>query len=95
MATIKKLSSGRYQAQTYIKGVRKAKTFTRQIDPKRWATQLELDAESGLSEGARLPPFSLHSPTPRLNTEKAQALTSRERSFKLFTRRPYRRYSCM
>lgn len=55
MATIKKLSSGRYQAQTCIKGVRRAKTFTRQVDAKRWATQLELDAESGLSEGARLP----------------------------------------
>lgn len=55
MATIKKLTSGRYQAQTCIKGIRRAKTFTRQADAKRWATQLELDAESGLSAGARLP----------------------------------------
>ena len=55
MATFKRLESGSYQAQTSVKGVRRAKSFKRLCDAKRWAAQIESDTRAGIPNGARQP----------------------------------------
>lgn len=55
MAFIKRNDSGTYQAQICIKGRRKARSFSRIADAKRWAAQIERDSEFGLNEESRLP----------------------------------------
>ena len=54
MATFTKRPKG-YQAQICVNGLRRAKTFDRLSDAKRWAMQLESDLASGITEGSRLP----------------------------------------
>lgn len=53
MPTISKRSSGTYQAQVCIRGRRLSKTFSRLSDAKRWALQIESDADDGVPYGAR------------------------------------------
>lgn len=52
MATIIKRATG-WQAQTCVKGVRRARTFATRGEAKRWAAETELAAESGVAAEAR------------------------------------------
>lgn len=52
MATIIKRAAG-WQAQTCVKGVRRARTFATKGEAKRWAAETELAAETGVAPEAR------------------------------------------
>lgn len=54
MATLTKRPSG-YQAKVFLGGKRRAKTFTRFSNAKRWAVQLESGHAAGIAESPRLP----------------------------------------
>lgn len=55
MATIVRRPSGLYQAQVCINGIRKAKSFQRAADAKRWAASFSLSVEDGAHPDAALP----------------------------------------
>lgn len=55
MATITRKPSGLYQAQVCINGIRKAKSFQRAADAKRWAAVFALSVGEGKHPESILP----------------------------------------
>jgi len=47
MATFKKLPSGKTQAQVFVGGVRKSKSFRLKSDAKAWASDVEYSLRQG------------------------------------------------